>query len=132
VLVDLIPLLDVNLEDVKEDVWELHVQLVEIHKDVEEFMFVFYRQQEELEVAEEQQEDQLEEVVEDVQQQDVSDHPRKLIVSPLFVLNVLTEKLLGEDKFWHLVLVEILVLLDVNLEDVKEDVWEEHVELVKT
>jgi hypothetical protein len=74
------------------------VQLVTIQEDVEELMFVFYRHQEELEVAEEQQEDQLEEVVEDVQQQDVLVPKLKLIASQIFVQFVSTEKLLGEEK----------------------------------
>jgi len=40
VLVDLIPLLVVNSEDVEEHVWEEHVQLVKIQEDVEELIFV--------------------------------------------------------------------------------------------
>jgi len=42
VLVEILVLLDVNSEDVKEDVWEQHVQLVKIQEDVEEFMFAFW------------------------------------------------------------------------------------------
>lgn len=130
---EILATLGVVSEDVKEDVWEEHVQLAKTQQDAEELTFVWLEEDLFLEeLAEDQQEDQSKDLVLDVQLPLVTYPNLNSIASPLPVPNASPEKPPGEDKLWNLVLVETDVFQVANSEDVKEDAWEEHVQLVKT
>lgn len=93
-LAEILVILDVDLEDVEEHVWELHVQFVQIQEDVEELTSELFEDADYQEFLTPDKETFFvsEEFVEDAVNSDAEDQLMLLVPIP-FAINVLQERL---------------------------------------